>query len=85
MTNKLDAYKREAKKYREGIDFFNSSGKSLYDEIIRTAIKSYQLGEIDLVRFTGSFENAVQIMISYLDNVLGYNVNILEQIYLSNQ
>jgi len=84
LKTKIDNYKKEVKRLSERIDYYNSSGKTLYEEIIRTALISYQKGEIDLFRFTSSFENAVQIRTSYLDDVLQYNINILDQIYLTN-
>ena len=85
LKNKISGYKIEELRFREGIDFYNTSGKQLHDEILRTALKSLQSGEIDLFKFTNSFENAVQITLNYLDNVLQYNTILLEQMYLSNQ
>jgi heavy metal efflux system protein len=84
LRNKITEYEREELKLREGIEYYNTSGKLLYDEILRTALKSFQSGEIDLFKFTSSYEIAVQIKLNYLDNVLQYNTNILEQTYLSN-
>jgi cobalt-zinc-cadmium resistance protein CzcA len=84
LKNKNAGYKRDELKYREAIEFFNNSGKSLYDEIIRAALKSYQSGEIDLFKFTNSYENALQIKLDYLDNVFRYNSIIVEQKYLEN-
>jgi len=82
--NKIAGYKREELRYREAIEFYNTSGKQLHDEILRVTIKSYQVGEIDLFKFTNSYENAVQIKMDYLDNVLKYNAIILDQMYLEN-
>jgi heavy metal efflux system protein len=82
--NRIIEYKLEEQRLKEVIKYYNDSGKLLYDEILRAALKSYQGGEIDLFKFTNSYENAVQIKSDYLDNVLQYNTNILEQIYLSN-
>ncbi len=84
LKNKIEGYKKEQKRLAESIDYYNTSGKNLYDEILRTALISYQKGEIDLFKFTNSFENAVMIRSNYLDNVLQFNANILDQIYLSN-
>ena len=84
FKNKIYAYKREELKLREGIEYYRSTGRSLYKEILHAAIKSLESGEIDIFKFTGSFENAVQIRLNYLDNVLQYNTIILEQMYLSN-
>ncbi len=84
LKNKVDSFKKEQKRLAERIEYYNSSGKTLYDEILRTALISYQKGEIDLFKFTNSFENAVQIKTNYLESVLQYNSNILDQIYLTN-
>jgi cobalt-zinc-cadmium resistance protein CzcA len=84
LRNRFDSYKKEAAKYREAIDYYNTSGKQLHDEIIRATLRSYQVGEIDLFKFTSSYETAVQIRLDYLDNVLKYNSIIVEQKYLEN-
>jgi heavy metal efflux system protein len=84
LRNKMTEYEREELRLRESIEYYNESGKLLYDEILRTALKSFKSGEIDLFKFTSSYEIAVQIKLNYLDNVLQYNTNILEQKYLSN-
>ncbi len=83
IRNQLAGYQRDEMKLKEAIDYYNTAGKSLYEEIMSTALKSLKSGEIDLFRFTSSYENAVQIRLNYLDNVLQYNTNILEQMYLS--
>jgi heavy metal efflux system protein len=84
LKNKIATFKREELKLREAIEYYNSTGRLLYEEILGTALKSFESGEIDLFKFTSSYENAVQIKLEYLDNVLQYNTNILEQMYLSN-
>jgi cobalt-zinc-cadmium resistance protein CzcA len=84
LKNKIEGYKREEQKLREAIEYYNTTGRSLYNEILHAAIKSLESGEIDLFKFTVSYENAVQIRLDYLDNVLQYNTNVLEQMYLSN-
>ena len=84
LENKIAGYKREELKYREAIAFYDSSGKKLHDEILRASVRSFQLGEIDIFKFTSSYENAVQIKLDYLDNVLQYNNIMIEQLYLTN-
>jgi cobalt-zinc-cadmium resistance protein CzcA len=85
LKNRWDEINRELQKYRELIEYYNTTGKQLYDEILRTSQLSFQNGEIDLFRFTYSFENAILIRMDYLDNLLSYNTLITEQMYLSNQ
>ncbi|MEA3451093.1 MAG: efflux RND transporter permease subunit, partial [Bacteroidota bacterium] len=84
LKNKLFQYQKEEIKYKELIDNFNNTGKLLYQKIIRTSEKSFQLGEIDLFKFIYSQESALQIKTDYLDNVLRYNKILIEQKYLSN-
>lgn len=84
LENKIAGYKREELKYREAIGFYDSSGKQLHDEILRASVRSFQLGEIDIFKFTSSYETAVQIKLDYLENVLQYNRIMIEQLYLTN-
>jgi len=85
LKNRWNEIDREKMKFGELIDYYNTTGKQLYDEILRTTQISFQNGEIDLFKFTYSFENAVQIRMNYLENVLSYNILVTEQMYLSNQ
>lgn len=82
--SKVAGYKIEALKFKELIDNYNNSGKQLYDEILRTTINSYQMGEIDLFKFVYSYENAMQIKLDYLYNILEYNNIVLNQLYFTN-
>jgi heavy metal efflux system protein len=84
IRNKISGLKAGELKYREAIELYKSTGKVLHDEILNTALKSYTSGEIDLFKFTTSFENAVLIEIEYLDNVLRCNIAVAEQKYPSN-
>ena len=74
----------ELKNYQESIEMYHLSGRNLSEEIIRTAQKSFQLGEIDFFQFVLSVENAINLTINYLDNVYGYNQVVLEINYLAN-
>jgi cobalt-zinc-cadmium resistance protein CzcA len=63
----------ELKKYKEAVDYYNKTGKKLSEQVIRSAKKSFELGEIDFFRFTMSVENALSIQANYLDNLADYN------------
>jgi cobalt-zinc-cadmium resistance protein CzcA len=56
----------------------------LANEIKRTAIKSYNLGEIDFFHLTNSLETALMIESEYFDVVLNYNKIYLELLYFTN-
>lgn len=76
--------KKETQKYSNLIAYYNSTGKLLFEEIMRATTITLQSGESDLFRFTYNFETAVQIKIDYLDNLLNYNTLLTEQMYFSN-
>ena len=80
---RLNELINEQLKYKALLDNYNTSGKLLHDEIMRAALKSYQLGEINFYQFVSSFETAVQIQLEYFANIYGYNVSTSEIIYFS--
>lgn len=84
VLTRLNELLNEQLKYKALLDNYNSNGRILYDEIMRTALKSYQIGEIDFYRFVNSYETAVQIQLEYLENCYNYNVTASEIIYFSN-
>ena len=77
------ALRFELEKYQESLDMYNSSGRELSEEIIRSSQKSYEVGEIDFFQLVMSIENALTLTINYLDNVAKYNQVALEINYLT--
>jgi len=83
IYNQLNQLYSEHLKYKSLLDNFNLSEEPLMNEIMKTALKSYQLGEINFYQFVSSYETAVQIQFEYLDNVLKYNQKTSEILYFS--
>ena len=83
MNGFLAMKKSELKQKHEAIRYYNESGKRLSDEIINTAEKSYRNGEIDFFQYIQSMENATDIRLDYLDNLLQYNQAYLELYYFN--
>ena len=83
FASRLSALFAEQNKYRETLQYFEETGISLSKQIIETANKSYANGEIDFFRFVHSIESAIEIEVEYLDQLLQYNMNILEINYLT--
>ncbi len=75
MRSRQAELSKEQTKYLEFLNYYNETGKPLFDEILRTSLKSYQSGEIDFYRFVSSYENAYQIHLDYLENLLRYNIS----------
>ncbi|MCL2596833.1 MAG: CusA/CzcA family heavy metal efflux RND transporter [Paludibacter sp.] len=83
MNSFVDQKKSELEQKYESIRYYNESGKMLSDEIIKTAEMSYRNGEIDFFQYIQSLENAVNIQLDYLDNLLQYNQAYLELHYFN--
>ncbi len=50
-------------------------------EIMKTALTSYQLGEIDFFQFVNSYENATQIQLEFIINLLTHNLLAIKILY----
>jgi len=83
INNQLDQLISNHHKYKTSINNFKSSGEPLMTEIMNTALKSYQLGEINFYQFVSSYETAIQIQFAYFEDVLNYNQTVLEISYFS--
>lgn len=73
INNQLNQLLSEQKKYIVLLNNFKNSEEPLMNEIMDTALKSYDLGEINFYQFVSSYETAVQIHLNHIDNVLQYN------------
>lgn len=83
IKNQLNQLMNEQLKYKALLDNFKTSGEPLMKAIMETALKSYELGEINYFQFVNSYEAAIQIQIEQLENVLKYNKTIIDIKYFS--
>lgn len=82
LQTKYQNLSNELKKYRLMIDNYQETGEKLAGEILRSADKSYQAGEIDYYQFAQSVENASKLTMDYYQSVINYNHTALEMMYL---
>ncbi|MGE5945022.1 MAG: CusA/CzcA family heavy metal efflux RND transporter, partial [Flavobacteriales bacterium] len=68
--------------YNEAINYYETEGKNLSDEIIKTAERTFKEGEIDFFQYIQSIETANDIELNYLDSVNAYNQTIIKINYL---
>ncbi|MFA9392641.1 MAG: CusA/CzcA family heavy metal efflux RND transporter [Prolixibacteraceae bacterium] len=81
--SQLSVLKMELAKYNEAIRYYQENGKTLSEEIIRSADMSYRNGSIDFFRLVQSIENAIQIQLDYLESLSEYNRVALEINFLT--
>ncbi|WP_027127430.1 CusA/CzcA family heavy metal efflux RND transporter [Gelidibacter mesophilus] len=68
--------------YNEEITYYETQGKHLSEEIIKTAERTLKEGEIDFFQYIQSIETSKEIEINYLDNLNAYNQTIIVINYL---
>ena len=74
--------KGELNKYQAFINNYESTGKELSAELVRSSELSYAAGEIDFFRFAQSMDRAMEIELNYLDNLYQHNMLVLDINYL---
>ncbi len=72
----------EISKYEEALSYYEIEGKSLSEEILKTANVGFKNGEIDFFQFIQSLENAYEIELQYLENLNNYNQAVIALNYL---
>ncbi|MEJ2114186.1 MAG: TolC family protein, partial [Flavobacteriaceae bacterium] len=65
-------------KYNEAIIYYETQGKKLSKEILKTANRTFKEGEIDFFKYIQSIETAKDIELSYLENLNAYNQTIIK-------
>jgi cobalt-zinc-cadmium resistance protein CzcA len=73
----------QLRKYEEALFYYDEEGKTLSEEIFKTAKFSYKNGEIDFFQYILSLENAFGILLTYLDNLNLYNQTVIKINYLT--
>lgn len=71
------------RKYNEALQYYEEEGSQLSKEIFKTARISYDSGEINFFQYVQSIENALEIVLDYLNNLNDYNQVVLEINYLT--
>ncbi|MCG2419812.1 CusA/CzcA family heavy metal efflux RND transporter [Aequorivita sp. F47161] len=73
----------EVSKYEEALQYYETEGKSLSEEILKTANISFKNGEIDFFQYIQSLENAYEIELHHLENLNNYNQAVIAINYLT--
>ena len=71
-------------KYKEELNYYQSTGKELSQETLYHATKAFQGGDIDFLQYIQLLENAKTIETNYFDSLFQYNMTVLEINYLTN-
>ncbi len=83
VKQKMQELNSDKLKYDMKIKQYQETDLPLAEEIKRTAIKAYQLKEIDFMRLANSLESAFKIESDYYESINNYNKALLEIIYFT--
>ncbi|TXE08975.1 CusA/CzcA family heavy metal efflux RND transporter [Gelidibacter salicanalis] len=72
-----EALYAQLQQYRDAVLYYETQGKRLSEEIIKTAERTLKEGEIDFFQYIQSIETSMDIEMSYLDNLNAYNQTII--------
>src|SRR5690606_3537431 len=70
------------RKYEEALAYYETEGRELSAEILKTANLGYQNGEIDFFQYIQSLESANQLSLAYLENLNAFNQTVIAINYL---
>ncbi len=70
-------------RYEDGIRYYETQGKTLSEEIVKTATRTFKEGEIDFFQYIQSLETAQTIELTYLEQLNQYNQTIITINYLT--
>ena len=73
----------ELNKYRALIKKYEDNGANLSNQIIISATKSFDAGEINYYEFVSSMDNALNSLLYHYENIAKYNSIIIELDYLT--
>lgn len=70
-------------KYAKALDYYETEGHLLSQEILKTAELSFRNGEIDFFQYIQSIENAYEIQLDRLEQLNQYNQTVIQLNYIS--
>ncbi|TMM58681.1 CusA/CzcA family heavy metal efflux RND transporter [Maribacter algarum] len=70
-------------KFAKALDYYETEGSELSEEILKTAELSFRNGEIDFFQYIQSIENAYEIQLDRLDNLNRYNQTVIQLNYIT--
>jgi cobalt-zinc-cadmium resistance protein CzcA len=83
LLNKIAELENNLNKYYSFLLNYQTQGNELYQEIIRTALVSYEAGAIAYYEFVISYESALEMQLEYLENLYNYNRTACELQYFT--
>lgn len=85
LQNRLEQLRSELFKLQTQIKYYQDKQSNLADELLNTAQKSYQTGDIDYVTYVNYINEATDIKRTYLELLQNYLQQVAEWKYMNGQ
>lgn len=83
LNAEYNALQAKLQQFNEAVNYYETQGKHLSEEIIKTAERTFKEGEIDFFQYIQSMETAKDIELTYLENLNNYNQTVIAINYLT--
>jgi cobalt-zinc-cadmium resistance protein CzcA len=83
LENKRVSLQTKLRELQNAMDYYESEGTLLTDEILKTANISFRNGEIDFYQYIQSLESAFAVDLQYLEKLREYNSTVVALNYLT--
>lgn len=85
LTGEFNAIMKEYIKYKNSIEYYESSALPQANMIISQATKSYRIGSIDYFDYLQSLTRALQVKSNYLETLNQYNQSVIAIEFISGE
>ena len=85
QQTRLTAAVFEFQRFELLTSYYERQGKTIADELLRSSVLNYQQGEIGYIEYVQNLDQALQIELQYLENLLQRNLAALEIQLLTNR
>ncbi len=83
LKTRFERLQSQASQYQKMLDYYDETGKTLAGEMVKHALKAYEMGEIDFLQYVQLIDHSMAIELNYLNALRKYNESILEINYLT--
>lgn len=82
LTSRYAELQAHYEKYSNALNYYETEGAELSEEIIKTADLGFRNGEIDFFQYIQSIENAYELQLDRLENLNAYNQTVIQLNYI---
>ena len=82
LQARITSLKSQLNKYTESLNYYDTEGKALADELEKTAISSYKSGEVNFFEYIQILQQAYDIKLAYLESLHQYNQTVIQLNYI---